>query len=89
VDDELPPDTVHLVLLLLGDVVGDVVDGAHLEIARGDAETLHENSRVPVRQHLALAKAKFAAARMAPRYARASSESTGAHASWRSGTLMP
>src|SRR4030095_15741704 len=54
VDDEPAPGTVHLVLFFLGDVVGDVVDGAHAEITGGDAERARDDLASPVRQHLAV-----------------------------------
>src|SRR4030095_12034942 len=49
---ELAPGAVDLVLLFLRDVVRDVVDGTHAQIARGDSESAREDLARPVGQHL-------------------------------------
>ena len=51
-DDEAPPRAVDLVLLFLGDVVGDVVHDAHAELAGGEAQAPLEDLARPVREHL-------------------------------------
>src|SRR4029453_17209620 len=45
--DELAPGAVDLVLLFLRDVVRDVVDGTHAQIARGDSESGREDLARP------------------------------------------